>query len=159
MTNEGDRSIVQFCSALADACKLFRTAHIRVEKKSYLKDVVTTVSHARGYFNEALLKGQVKSDAKGVSGVEISYSIDGELNEPVDNDKYSIGASIVMYSLGDHWLVQGDVGWSCLSCGWDDERSFEWEVENAQAVIDGLPRFCGEILSAYIALVDAHGQE
>ncbi len=73
MTNEEDKAIVRFCSALAGVRKLFREAHIHVQEKPYLKDVVTTVSHARGDFNEALLKGQFTSDVKVVFGVEISY--------------------------------------------------------------------------------------
>jgi hypothetical protein len=154
MKNE-DELVIQFCAALAGARELFRAAHIYVEKKPYVKNATTTVSHARGNFNEALLKGQPTSEERVVYGVEISYSLDADLREMIDNDKYSLGASVAARSLGDHWLLQGEVGWSCTSCGWEDHDCFEENVESAQAVLIVLPAFCEKVLLSYRAFVDS----
>lgn len=151
-----DAYIIKFCLALAQTREQFRSAHIYIEKKDFLKEVTTTVSHAQGDFNEALLKGEPHTDIDLVRGVEISYSLDAELKKVIDNEKYSLGASISIRSLEDHWLLQGEVGWSCINYGWDEHDSFEKEVDSAIDVIRELPVFCANVLSTYRAFVDSH---
>jgi len=150
-----DIYIIRFCSVLAKAREQFRLAHIYVEKKDFLKEVTTTVSHAQGEFNEALLKGEPHTDINLVRGVEISYSLDAELQQVIEEEKYSLGASISIRSLEDHWLLQGEVGWSCISCGWDEHDSFEKEVDSAEDVVQELPLFCESVLSTYRTFVDS----
>lgn len=156
--NKEDINIIRFCSALAQTREQFRSAHINVEKKDYLKQVTTTVSHAQSDFNEALLKGQPHTDINLVRGVEISYSLDAELLEIIEEEKYSLGASISIRSLKDHWLLQGEIGWSCINSGWDEYDSFEKEVTSADDVINELPVFCNRVLSAYQKFVEEQKQ-
>ena len=154
MKNE-DESIVQFCVVLAKTREMFRSEHIHAEMGTLFKQVTTTISHACGNFNESLLKGLPVFNDQTVFGVEISYSLDAELKEMIDDDKYSMGASLAIRSLGNRWLLQGEVGWSCKSCGWDDYESFEQDVDSARDLVKVLPEFCGKMLSSYRALVDA----
>ena len=155
--NKEDEAIVEFCSALALVRERFRAVHICLEQKPFLRQVTTTVSHARGNFNEALLRGRQRAGEQAAYGVEISYSLDAELPEPIASDKYSLGASIAIRSLGGRWLLQAEVGWSCKSCGWEEHQAFEREAATAREVVIALPGFCDEVLSCYKTFVDSHG--
>ncbi len=154
--NKEDIYIIRFCSILAQTRKQFRSAHIYIEKKDFLKEVTTTVSHAQGDFNEALLKGEPHTNINLVKGVQISFSIDAELIETIEEEKISLGASISIRSLENNWLLQGEVGWSCINSGWDEHDSFEKEVDSAEDIISELPLFCESVLSAYRVFVDSH---
>ncbi len=153
--NKEDIHLIAFCSALAEVREQFRLTHIYIEGRYYLKKVTTTVSHAQGDFNEALLKGEYQSKTKLVKGVEISYSIDAELLRIIE-EKYSLGASISIRSLKNNWLLQGEIGWSCINSGWDDHDSFQKEVHSGNDVFHELPTFCESVLSTYRNFVDSH---
>ena len=149
-----DEAIIRFCVALAQTAEMFRSAHIEIENKSFLKEVGTTISHSRGKFDEASLKGRPNFGERFVEGVSISYSLDAELLKMIDEDKYSMGVSITIRSFGDHWVLQAEVGWSCRSCGWDNCESFEQDAADVEAIVSMLPSFCEKVLLSYRMFVN-----
>lgn len=154
--DEKDAFVIEFCSMLAKVDHLYRRSHIYVEKKKCFKKITTTVTHNEGFYNKNRLKGLGPyTEDKGIQGINIDYSLDAELQEMIDDEKYSIGGSFSLMSLETHWWVQGEVGWSCL-WGWDDYKQFDIDFDSAKEVIEELPSFCENLLSVYRELVDLH---
>ncbi|MGD9158473.1 MAG: hypothetical protein PVG39_08715 [Desulfobacteraceae bacterium] len=144
---ETDIAIVNFCRMLAKIRKLFRETHIYAEKQPCFNGVTTTVSHSE--------KDIITVDER-LPAVEISFSVDGELNEIIDKEKYSLGASIAIYYVQDEWRVEGDVGWSCVESGWDDYESFEMVAMNSIELENEIERFVNQTLNSYKSAIAEH---
>ena len=147
MMKETDLAIVNFCRLLARVRKLFRETHIYAEKQPCFKGVTTTVSHS---------EKDIITINERLPAVEVSFSVDGDLNEVIDKEKYSLGASIAIFYVQDEWRVEGDVGWSCFESGWDDYESFEMVAKNTIELEGELESFVNKTLNSYKSAIAEH---
>ncbi len=138
--NEQDEVIVDFLRMLARIRKMFREAHIEAEKAPCFRSVGTTVSHGE---KDLIENGNRKN------AVEVSFSLDSELKQVTDGERYSLGVSVALYRVNSQWRVEGDVGWSCLKLGWDDIDYFEMTAETTEDLQQSLEPFVAKTLERY----------
>ena len=74
----------------------------------------------------------------------------------LDEEKYSLGASVAIFYVQDEWRVEGDVGWSCFESGWDDYKSFEMVAKDIVELENGLESFVKKTLDSYKSAIAEH---
>ena len=137
---DSDRAVVSFSRKLASIRRMFREAHIFAEKQPCFRSVGTTVSHAE--------RDVVDGDSRHPS-VEVSFSVDGDLTQVIDEEKYSLGASVAIRFVQNEWRAEGEVGWSCFTLGWDEYRSFEMISKSVVDLEDSIEAFVASVLNCY----------
>jgi len=139
-----NNAVVDFCRLLALTESLFRKAAVNIRKYGYFKTVEWSTAHAE----RPLTDGSNRIDT-----VEVSYSLDCDLPEVTEDGSYSIGASVAIRFVCDHWRCEGDVGWS-QKLGWSEYKSREIRLDSLAELHAQLPDFVKFVLADYGTLIE-----
>lgn len=82
----------------------------------------------------------------------ISFSINADLIEPIDNDLHSLGLSFTVFKKNDYWCFQGEVGWSSYNLGFDEENSIEENYNDLETLLSEIHTNKNTLLNFYRAL-------
>jgi len=140
--------IVEYCHMLGSIRRMFRRAHIAIERSGRFKDVTCTVSHAEG--QHAVVFGEKQR----IDTVEVSYSLDCELFQETADGRYSLGASFALRHMGERWRCEGEIGWSCRDSGWEDFESLEITVDSVLESRSEIEAFVERILKSQAGLIE-----
>lgn len=148
--NKDDTLILDFCSVLAAIRSLCRDTHIYLERLECFKQVQTIVSP----FRQAEDRDDFQEYAR--RGVSLSFFIDADLAKIIDVNKCSLGFSLVIRYSGDHWVAEGEIGWSGRDVGGDTIASHDLSAKSINEFIKGLPTFTEQVLKEYRLIVQEH---
>lgn len=138
MLDLNSKYILRFLEMLALVRESFRRAHLELDASSFIKKVDTTVTPFRSRADRL------------EDRVTFSYFLDGELMRPLDADRQSIGASLLLRFFEDRWVAEGEIGWTGFSVGWDSFTERICEADNAEDFLQKVPIFAEELLADYI---------
>ena len=107
--SDANIATLDFIATLANINATFRKLQILVSKSNMIKQTSISIN-------------PVKSDSTSEYsdyGVSISIAIDSVLVTPPDDEKNSIGASLLLRRPAGVWIAEAEIGWSGVSIGWD----------------------------------------